>query len=131
MQQTRTIPNITEIVTPLLGLPYAEMDCWNLVRHLYQQGFGIDLARQGEASAQRFQEVWSQRDATDPLPIAQPWDLVVSVQDLELPVSRHVGVVVDGRTFVHARESATGVAMGRLRTWKPYLFQLARLRELL
>jgi cell wall-associated NlpC family hydrolase len=129
MSSRITIPDITDIVTPLLGVSYEEYDCWNLVRYVYLQGFGFDLARESDTSAQRFQEVWY-RGEGDPLTIAQPWDLALFTNSDELPVGEHVGVIVDQQTFAHARRAETGVALGRLRTWKVRLIQLARLREL-
>jgi hypothetical protein len=77
-----------------------------------------------------FQEVWYRGDAADPLVIAQPWDLVIMDEHDLLPVSTHVGVIVDAQRFVHARNSESGAALGRLRTWKPRVLQLARYREL-
>jgi hypothetical protein len=108
------------------------MDCFDLVRHLYLQGFGLNLAREGSTAAQAFQEVWYWQQAADPLLVAQTWDLVLFVEDVTWPMAdHHMGIMVDARAFVHARRSETGVALGRLRTWKPKLFQIARLRELL
>ena len=126
----RTIPDIRPFVDAVLGKSYKEHDCWDLVRHLYQQGFGFDLVRDTNAAALRFQEVWY-RGQGDPLTVVEPWDLVIIANDDALPVSDHVGVVVDAQTFIHARPSETGAAIGRLRTWKLRLLQLARLRELL
>jgi cell wall-associated NlpC family hydrolase len=125
-----TIPDIAEMVTPLLGEPYEKWDCWDLVRHLYLQGFGFDLARATDSSAQRFQEVWY-RGNDDPLTVVQPWDLALFTNSDELPIGEHVGIIVNQQTFVHARQSETGVALGRVRTWKPRLIQVSRLRELL
>ena len=125
----QTIPDIYALVTPLLGTPYTEMDCWDLVRHLYREGFGLDLVRDTERAATAFQEVWY-RGGTDPLTLVQPWDLVIIANNDALPISDHVGVAVDCQQFVHARLSETGVALARLRTWKPRLLQLARYREL-
>jgi cell wall-associated NlpC family hydrolase len=125
-----TIPDIRQIIDPLLGTPYTELDCWDLVRRVYQRGFGFDLLRDTNAAALRFQEVWY-RGQGDPLAVIQPWDLVIIANDDALPVSDHVGVIVDTQTFVHARPSETGAAIGRLRTWKSRLLQVARLRELL
>jgi cell wall-associated NlpC family hydrolase len=130
MTDRMTIPDITPFIEAVLGESYEEYDCWNLARHLYRQGFGFDLARESDASAQRFQEVWYRGDG-DPLPLVQPWDLALFTNSDELPVGEHVGIVVDQQTFVHARRSETGVAIGRLRTWKVRLIQIARLRELL
>jgi cell wall-associated NlpC family hydrolase len=123
------IPDITEMVTPLLGDSYEKWDCWNLVRHLYLQAFGFDLARKTDASAQRFQEVWYRGDG-ELLHVVQPWDLALFTNSDEWPVGEHVGIIVDQQTFVHARRSETGVALGRLRSWKARLIQVARLREL-
>jgi cell wall-associated NlpC family hydrolase len=130
MSKSTAMPDITALVTPLLGASYEIWDCWDLVRHLYLQGFGFDLERATESSAQRFQEVWY-RGGSDPLAVVQPWDLALFTHSDELPVGDHVGIVVDPQTFVHARRSETGVAMGRLRTWKARLIQVSRLRELL
>jgi cell wall-associated NlpC family hydrolase len=125
------VPDIQALVTPLLGASYATMDCWDLVRELFRQGFGLDLARQTEQAATAFQEVWYRGDAVDPLAIVQSWDLVIIANQDALPVSDHIGVVLDAQMFVHARASTTGVAVARLRTWKSRLLQLARYRELL
>jgi cell wall-associated NlpC family hydrolase len=129
MSSSTIIPDIVEIVTPLLGEPYDTRDCWNLVRHLYLQGFGFDLERATESSAQRFQEVWY-RGEGDLLPVVQPWDLALFTNSDALPVGEHVGIVVDHQLFVHARQGESGVALGRLRTWKRRLIQVSRLREL-
>jgi cell wall-associated NlpC family hydrolase len=127
----KTIPDIYTLVEPLLGAPYADMDCWNLARHLYREGFGLDLVRDTERAAVAFQELWYRDDARDPLMCIAPWDLIVIANNAALPVSDHVGVAIDTHQFVHARASDTGVALARLRTWKTRLLQVARLRELL
>ena len=126
-----TIPDIRALVDPLLGAPYARWDCWNLVRFLFHEGFGLDLARDTERAAVAFQEIWYHEDGTDFQPLVQPWDLIILTNDASFFISGHVGVAVDQQLFVHARDSETGVALGRLRTWKPYILQLARYRELL
>ena len=126
-----TIPDIAPLVEPLLGRPYDELRCRPLVAHLYQQGFGLDLDAPGGDVNQLFQEVWYQGDPGDPLTVMQSWDLVIIAPTEALPISTHVGVAVDAQSFVHARKSANGVAVARLRTWKSHLLQLARLRELL
>ena len=132
MHTARVVPNIQTIIAPLLGQPYATMDCFDLVRHVYQQGFGLTLARDGTSAAQAFQELWYWQAPDDPLQLAAVWDLVLFVEDVTWPLAgHHMGVMVDPQRFVHARRAETGVALGRLRSWKPKLFQIARLRELL
>lgn len=126
-----TIPDIAALADTFLGQPYSQGDCWDFVRQLFVQGFGLDLARDTEQAATVFQEVWYRGDAADPLTLAQPWDLVIIANHAALPVSDHVGVALDQQRFVHARRSDTGVAVARLRPWQSRLLQLARLRELL
>jgi cell wall-associated NlpC family hydrolase len=129
MPRRSAIPDLEALVIPLLGEPYARWDCWDLVRHLFKEGCGLDLVRDTERAAVAFQEIWYSGDATDPLSLVQPWDLVIFYTDPMLAISDHVGVVLDRQRFVHARTADTGVALGRLRSWKPRLLQLARYRE--
>jgi cell wall-associated NlpC family hydrolase len=131
MSNRITIPDIHVLVDPLLGAPYATMDCWNLVRYLYREGFGLDLVRDAERAAVAFQELWYRGDARDPLTGIAPWDLLVIANTTAVPISDHVGIALDAQQFVHARAAETGVALARLRTWKSRLLQVARLRELL
>lgn len=126
-----SIPDLAALVEPLLGTAYSHYDCWDLVRELYQQGFGLDLARDTERAAVAFQEVWYRGNAADPRAVIEPWDLVIMDEHDLLPVSSHVGVALDSQQFVHARRSKTGVALERLLKWQPRLLQVARYRELL
>jgi cell wall-associated NlpC family hydrolase len=125
-------PDLPALVDPLLGTPYAEHHCRSLVEFLFAQGFGLDLSREsGTDLNQVFQEVWYRGSAVDPQTLIQPWDLLLMDEHDLIPVGSHVGVAIDHQQFVHARTSETGVALGRLRTWKPRLLQVARYRELL
>lgn len=124
------MPNIKALVEPILGTPYADADCWNLVRSLIKEGFGLDLAREPEKAAEAVVEIWYRGDEGEPLTLVQPWDLVIIANHADLPVSDHVGLVVDDQLFVHARDVSTGVALERLRKWRPRFLQLARLRRL-
>lgn len=126
-----TIPDIGTLVEPLLGAAYDQYDCWDLVRHLYREGFALDLVRDAERAATAFQELWYRGDATDVLTLMQPWDLLVIANQTTLPISDHVGIALDAQRFVHARRSESGVAIARIRTWHARLLQVARLRELL
>jgi hypothetical protein len=130
MNQPVRIPNIREFVDGLLGLSYETYDCWGLVRHLLMQGFGLDIAQEPSRAASLMQEVWYRGDPRDPLSLTQPWDLYITCERDDRPWSTHVGLVVDERTFVHARTATTGVALDRLHRWKPKLLQLGRLRQL-
>ncbi len=130
MQQPTRFPNIRTIVEEVLGSPYSQWDCWALVRHLLMQGFGLDIAKQPNQAALLMQEVWFRGDLRDPLTLTQPWDLYITCEREDRPWSTHVGLIVDDRTFVHARIADTGVAIERMRRWRPKLLQVARLRHL-
>jgi len=130
MNQPIRIPNIRELVDPLLGASYEEFQCWALVRHLLIQGFGLDIAQQPSHAAALMQEVWYRGDPREPLTLTQPWDLYITCERDDRPWSTHIGLVVDETTFVHARTAATGVAIERMKRWQPKLIQLARLRQL-
>lgn len=127
----QAIPNIDALVEPLLGTPYATWNCWQLVLHLLHEGFGFDLATDPGLAAKEVQEVWFRGDEGDPLTLAQPWDLAIMTGECLFPISGHVGLVMPEQRFVHARTAETGVAIERLRKWRPRLLQLARLRRLL
>jgi len=128
----RLRPDLHPLIEPLLGIPYDEMQCRSLVEYLFLQGFGVDLrSTDGLDLNQHFQEIWYRDDSADPVTLYEPWDVVLMTNDEALPIGEHTGVVVDATMFVHARAAATGVALGRLRTWKSRLVQVARYRELL
>jgi hypothetical protein len=122
------IPDIEPLVEPLLGLSYAECHCWDLLRRLYGQGWGIDLDADPAAAAAQVQEIWFQRDECDPLSLMQPWDILI--MKATGMASSHVGIVVNAVHLIHTRE-ATGVCLEPLRRWAPRLLQMARLRRLL
>jgi cell wall-associated NlpC family hydrolase len=130
MRDTYTIPDIQPLVDALLGTSYKEYDCWDLARTLYQQGFGTELARDTQLSAQQFQEIWFRGDTRNLALVLQPWDLVITDASAVPGVSTGVGVAVDAQRFGHARQSSTGVALSRVRTWTPRILQIARWREL-
>jgi cell wall-associated NlpC family hydrolase len=130
MRDIDAIPDLRTLIDPFLGMEYAKMDCWDFVRTLYQQGFGTAFARDTQLSAQQFQEVWFRGDARNLALVLQPWDLVITDASAVPGVSTGVGVAVDAQRFVHARQSSTGVALSRVRTWTPRILQIARWREL-
>jgi cell wall-associated NlpC family hydrolase len=135
MNQTRSLPDILQIVTPLIGLPYehfqlpgpfgASNACWGLVRHLLKEGFGFDLATDATSAAERFAEVWYRGDSRDPWEVLQRWDgLVLATRGT---LSDHVGLIVEPTTMVHVRQRV-GVCVEPIQRWKPKLVQIVRLR---
>lgn len=121
------MPDIAAIIDPLIGMPYAQMNCWQLVRTLYRQGWGDDLDDHPAQAWRHVEELWWQEDPEDPLALIQPWDLLV-LRGLGM-ASQHVGVAIDALTFIHTRQRV-GVCLEPMRRWAPRLLQLARLRRL-
>lgn len=127
MPEVSAVPDLTAIITPILGEPYAQWDCFRLVRHLIYEGFGMDLDEDPQQAVKAIVEVWYRGDARDPLTLLQPWDCwILATKGL---YSDHVGIVVDTQHFVHTRRR-TGVCVEPLLRWKSKLLQLARLRML-
>jgi cell wall-associated NlpC family hydrolase len=122
------IPEIEPLVEPLLGLPYAECDCWQLLRRLFGQGWGIDLDADPAVAVAQVQEIWWRGDAREPVALSQPWDIWI-MRNTGL-ASSHVGVVVNQTHMIHTGEKLN-VCLQLMRIWRPWLLQMARLRRLL
>jgi cell wall-associated NlpC family hydrolase len=122
-------PNIHELVEPLLGTPYAETNCWQVVQVLYKAGWQLDLAGDPRVLMESFAEVWwFQDDPRSPLLLVQPWDLLLfSIKGL---VGDHCAVVLDDRLMVHPRKKL-GVVREPMTRLYPKLWQILRLKELL
>lgn len=131
MQPVRRMPNIAEVIDPLLGRSYAEYDCWGLLRHVLHVGFDIDIVGNPTQAAEQVCEVWVRGDPRAPLSLVQPWDWLIFITRPRLLVTNHVGLVIDPTQMVHTGEK-TGVCLQRLTPrWGERLFQIARLRMLL
>ena len=138
---SRPLPNIRRIVEPLIGLPYEHFQlpgptsagmsaaanaCWGLVRFLYKEGFGFDLATDTTSAAERFAEVWYRGEDRDPWLLLQPWDAMVLATRGAL--SDHVGLIVEPTLMVHVRKRV-GVCVEPIQRWKPKLVQIVRVRS--
>jgi cell wall-associated NlpC family hydrolase len=132
------LPDIQALVKPLIDadLPYehfqlpgpsgASNACWGLVRYLFHEGFGFDLATDTTSAAERFAEVWYCGSMHDPWEVLQPWDVMVLAT--RGPLSDHVGLIVEPTRMVHVRRRL-GVCVEPIRRWKPKLVQIVRLRS--
>jgi cell wall-associated NlpC family hydrolase len=123
-----TVPDLAAILDPLLGLPYEQLNCWQLCRHLYKEGFGEDLEAQPAQAWKRVEEIWWQDDGEDPLTLSQPWDLL-AFRGTGM-ASHHVGIVVNAQQFTHTRKRL-GLCLEQTLRWRARLLQIARLRRLL
>lgn len=108
-------------IVPYLDIPYEELDCWNLVRKIYLEEFGILLPERDEAV-----------DRTEwrliPLGEEQVGDLLV-FRSAGLGFHTHVGVVVDARIrlMIHT-EPGINSHLGRYTSilWKQRLKNIHR-----
>ena len=125
------LPDLAAIVEPILGLSYAQYDCWHLVRYVFKEGWAIDFDDDPAHALAQAEEIWFVGDPVDPLTLLQPWDvLIMRTRGL---ASSHVGVVFDAVHFVHTRK-LLGVCLEPLKRWMPprstRLLQMARLKRL-
>jgi cell wall-associated NlpC family hydrolase len=128
---TQAMPDLAALVEPILGLSYEQYHCWNLVRYLFEQGWGIQFDDDPAHALAQVEEIWFIGDSADPLTLTQPWDCwVMRTKGI---ASSHVGIVLDTQYMVHTRKSI-GVSLEPLKAWAPprstRLMQIARLKRL-
>lgn len=130
---TRILPDLHRLVTPMLGRPYAELDCWGLTRELLRQGGFPELAEDLARVTEYVREVWYCDEVTDPLALVQPWDWYLLAHHGDPQTGawiNHIGLVVNGTHFVHTRRRL-GVCLEPLQRWRFKLIQVARMRCLM
>lgn len=127
MQTEKLLPDLVDIVDPIIGLPYDQYDCWALLRFVFKEGWGIDLDDDPGQAMAHVQEVWFDGDTADPLALLQCWDVVIFRRNGF--ASGHVGIVMNPMQFLHTRKR-TGVCIEVIRRWRRHLLQIARLRQL-
>jgi hypothetical protein len=129
VQIMQTIPDLAAIADPLLGKPYTDVDCWQLLRFVLAEGFRYTLDPQPANNLGDVCEIWHCDETCDPWARAQPWDLLVFATSRG--ITQHVGLVVNDAYLLHTRPR-TGVCLEPLqRRWiRAQLFQVLRLRWL-
>jgi hypothetical protein len=133
MASVVTIPKLRPLAEDFLGRPYAAQECWRLVHELLQMGGFCDAASTRNEVIGQVAEIWWVDDPRDPLSLVQPWDWYL-LAPRGVPVADaavgHIGLVIDAKDFVHARDKV-GVCIEPLARWRRRLLQVARLRCLL
>jgi cell wall-associated NlpC family hydrolase len=118
--------DLQTLAQSLLGREHTpEFNCWDLVLLLFQEGQGITLHTDIERNRALVHEVWWQDDPHDLCTCVQPYDLLV--MHTRGPLADHIGVVLDGQTFIHNREKV-GVCIEKLQMWLPRCLQLLRVQ---
>ena len=125
--ETLDVPNVRQVIQSYLGTSYADMDCWQLARALYEDGLSITLPADHLQAAPLFHEVWyKQDDASDFREFIQPWDLVIFATAGS--GSQHLAVVADHEFMAHSREGR-GVTLERLNILDRTLIQVIRYND--
>lgn len=121
------------LINKYLGTPYKNskedtigLDCWELVKLLYEEGLGITLSSYAPDNMPLFYEYWSKPSAMEfPWNKLKQWDLLL-IHSLFYPVD-HVAIVVDKENFVHTTKT-NGCCVEKIVSHKHRVFQIARLR---
>jgi len=95
---------------PYIGKPYADFNCWQLVRAAYRDVLGIDPPHHSDISASDFRAVargidaeaalWAEADGSRPLD-------VVLMRKHRLPI--HVGVITRPGWMLHTEKETDAV----------------------
>src|SRR5262245_7570406 len=121
------LPSLRELAQDFLDRPYEVGDCWKLVYDFLQEGGFTHVDDHPLKAAEAFTEVWCQGSSLDPLPLVEPWDLLLLREAGQGPAATHVAVALDGHDLLHVRRGP-GVCIEPLRRWRPRLINLGRLR---
>lgn len=110
-----------------MGIPYAHqgrtregLDCWGLIRMIFQDELGIDLMDIEDLGKVSYDLKWSRQGEDYFMEnYAKNWERVQDPEPFDVPlfkngrgVANHVGVMVDLKSFLHCNRA--GVVLGRL-----------------
>jgi cell wall-associated NlpC family hydrolase len=83
---------IPEWTARYVGLDYETFDCWQLVKHIYAQEYGIDIGDIGDQRQKMRDRDWNE------IPAPREGDVILFKTDA---VKRHVGIVLDSDLMLH------------------------------
>lgn len=103
---------MTDWWAPYIGLPYAEVHCWELVRRVYHGRLGVSLPSYGEIDSTRLLEVArTMQTGKD----AECWQAVDEPTEFDVCLLRgrsavwHVGVMTDNAHVLHTEIATNAV----------------------
>jgi len=130
--EKKPIMNLNNLITKYLGIPYRNresddgMDCYEIVRTLYNEGLGLDMSSYVPDNTHKFFEYYCIEHGQEfPWNKLQQWDLLL-IHPVLRPVD-HVGIVLNTMEFVHSIEPI-GVCVGKIQQFKPRIYQIVRPR---
>ena len=109
---------------PYIGIPYTEVNCWDLVRKIYQEVLGLDLGPE-ESQSNRYHYV-------DWQPVRRGYERVYDVLLFkDCSHTRHVGLVISEGRFIHNRRGCNSCIENYKATqWKDRLTAIYRHKRL-
>lgn len=119
--------------TTLIGIPYAQLNCWELAREFYKRMFGIELKHYYEGSDT------PNRDETRNLIYTNVGDFVHVKDNSEakfgdlilirlLGVESHIGIYIGEGRFLHTN-MGSGSVLDRLARWEKSIVGFYRIKE--
>lgn len=114
----------------LVGIPYSQKDCFEIVRDFYKQVFGMDLKRYYEEPGK---DPFAARDLIyssmgdfvqiDPKDKKFGDIVLLKIQNIEC----HIGIYIGGNQLFHSSK-ISGSVIDRLSRWKPAISGYYRVR---
>ena len=116
--------SLRPFIEDLLGTPYVTMNCYQFLTTVYRDGLGLALSDHPMQDTDHVVEIWfNEPDCADPVPIMQPWDILVMA--MRGAAGDHVGVVVDQTYFAHTGRQV-GMSLAPLFRYRRWLLQILR-----
>lgn len=108
-------------ISQLIGIPYADMNCWELARRFYLDVFGVHLKHYfNELPEDRMGKrdlIYTNRGDFAEVDYPQYGDLILfSIRGVE----SHIGIWINDQQFLHSSRGI-GSCIDRLERWKTHI----------
>lgn len=122
-------PISLEFLPKVIGVPYEEMDCWDIVKYFYAHAFDIDLSAYDivpQDLKTNAPQIEKKKRFFDKIEEPRTGDIILFTV---LGHNAHVGIYLDSSTFLHTKKSV-GCAIERFEYWKKRIEGIYRWPEL-
>ena len=89
--------NIPEWAARHVGVPYETMDCWDFLRSIYAQEYGIDIGPVGDQRQKMRDRDWGE------VSFPREGDVILFKTD---KLKRHVGVILNEDLMIHNEQGS-------------------------
>lgn len=115
----------------LIGVPYSEMNCWELCQRFYEKVFGVELKHYYEDRSIQDRPldvnclIYSSIGDFEKVEFPKFGDLIlIKVRGIE----SHIAIYLDGGMMLHASKSV-GSSMDRIAKWERLIVGYYRIKE--